>query len=87
VPDKQGFDNLPRWGVIHYRCVECGWPEEAKPMSQRQRERHHRVHIRAREREIAKARKASLAKARKARNLSLAKGSTYDQLAQEGTTC
>lgn len=80
MPDKQGFDNLPRWGVIHYRCVECGWPEEAKPMSERERMRHHRSHTRAREREIEKARLAALAKARKARRRSLSEGRAYAEL-------
>ena len=66
MPDKLGFDHLPHMGSLYHRCIECGWPERDTFVSEADRTRHHKRHLRERNREAEATRQKNLAKARKA---------------------
>ena len=67
MPDKENFDCLPRWGQMHYRCVECGWPEAATPLQPAERTKHFLAHEHERTHTKEITRKQSLQLARAAR--------------------
>lgn len=51
---------------MQHQCVECGWPEPRRALSEKERAKHYASHERDRLRAIEKAREVNLAKGRKA---------------------
>jgi hypothetical protein len=70
MPDKFGFDVLPDRGNVFHRCIECGWPGYGINVAEKDRERHHRTHARATQREIEAKRLDALRSARRIQRLS-----------------
>jgi hypothetical protein len=63
MPDAFGFDHLGP----HHRCIEdgCGWPGYGVCVSEKDRERHHRAHVKEQQAAAERLRLANLAKARR----------------------
>jgi len=69
MPDRFGFDHLPRWGAVTHRCIEEGCSYEGSPLRERDRERHHEQHIRERKRELERKQRANLAEGRRLKRM------------------
>ena len=67
MPDQYGFNHLPNWGLVTHRCIECDWPGHGITVSEDQRAKHRRAHVREIRKEQERVRKHNLAKARRAR--------------------
>ncbi len=67
MPDSTGFNHEPHFGRVYHRCIECGWPGWGHNVTAADREKHHKGHVRDRERALARTQKANLAKARRAK--------------------
>jgi hypothetical protein len=78
MPDKYGFDVLPDWGRVTHRCIECGWPGPNIIVREKDRERHHRTHVRTTQKEIETKRLDALRSARRIQRLSRKESQTTD---------
>jgi len=65
MPDKHGFDHLPQWGTVIYRCIEDDCDYVGTFLTDKQRSLHHQQHERARKREREQAQRRNLAEGRR----------------------
>lgn len=67
MPDKYNFDNLTNRGALTFRCIECGWPDIPRSMSEEERSKHFAKHEQLRRSHSANAKRERMAQARIAR--------------------
>ena len=65
MPDKYRFDHLPWMGNIEHRCIDCGWPEEPKRLSEKERQSHYEKHQREYRKDVERRQAEALRKARR----------------------
>lgn len=69
MPDRWGFDHLVWRMSLTHRCVECGWPEEPRILTEAEREKHFAAHQQELRSKVKRQQRANAKKAREAKRL------------------